>query len=140
MRAYSEDNFPVGRVRSWSWVRSVLEDGRVGGNTKEPEVVGHVVGEYSCVALDPLVQCRGGIADNVIEAEISLDVENVWKQGVVAQVFSDILVVDNYRDAEGSKLSAGPDARELENLGGSDGTSRENDFLVSSDGENFVCR
>lgn len=92
-----------------------LEDGRVGRNPCESKVIDNVIGEETSLILGPLVQSGRSFlvrSQGAIEALITLNRENVGKESMVAQVFSNIGIVNDGRDIQRLEISTVPDTRQ----------------------------
>ena len=92
-----------------------LEDGRVGRNPCESKVVDHVIGEETSLILGPLVQSGLSFlvrSQDAIEALITLNSENVGKESMVAQVFSNVGIVNDGRNIQRLEISTVSDARQ----------------------------
>lgn len=138
--AYGYDKLPVRRSRTCSRVAELSENGGVGREAFEPEVICDVVRKHSGLVSDILVQDflnLDRIGQNVIEAGVGLDGEQVRGETVVGEVSADRWVLDNDWDTEGGELAGVTDTGELENLGRADGASRENNLLSGCDGDGF---
>lgn len=122
------------RSRAGSRVTKLSENRRVIRETLESEVVRNVVCKHSGLVRDVLVEDGldlDRVIEDMVEARVRLDSEQVGRESVIREVSADGWVVDNDRDAEGAEQAGVTDTGKLENLGCADGASGEDDFLPS---------
>ncbi len=94
------------RVRSSSRVAELGQDRGVRGDTLEAEIVGNVVGKKTSLGGDILVESRlnlNRVAENVVNAGVSGNVEDVRGQRVIGKVSADRGVVDKRGDSKFAK-------------------------------------
>ena len=124
------------RVGPRGGVCNSFEDGSVRRDSCKTEVVDDIVGEGSGLVLDPLLDGIidiGRIPQEVIKRR-PRDGEDVWKEGMIAQVRSNGGVVDDGVDLQRPEFGGVTDTRELEDLRSANGTCRQDDFFPGSNG------